>query len=142
MKEFPLKNRILLNIPHIKYKYSSQFFLKTLEEELKLDSFVVKHFNHSQEIINLDDIVGTFNSNKKYCFAKNYMPLVGFSENLDFISRWEILSNSISKWLYSENLINLIEYKNKFYVVEGNRRVSVAKFNKIPFIRANIVSYS
>ncbi len=75
--------------------------------------------------IPLDRIVGTSNVGRTYAFANNFMPLLDYKT--EFGSKWSSLCDSHIEEGIREPL-KVYEYLNKFYVVEGNKRVSVLKY--------------
>ena len=75
--------------------------------------------------IPLDRIVGTSNVGRTYAFANNFMPLLDYKT--EFGAKWSALCDSqIEEGI--RDPIKVYEYMNKFYVVEGNKRVSVMKY--------------
>lgn len=69
-------------------------------------------------------IVGTKTAGRTTSFANNFMPLLGM--DTEFAAKWSALSTT----LQDEGLrdpIKAYEYMNHFYVMEGNKRVSVMK---------------
>lgn len=76
-------------------------------------------------MIPLDRIVGTAHAGRSNAFAANFMPLLdAYSE---FANKWSVLEKNIEAEGLREP-IKAYEFMNKFYVVEGNKRVSVSKF--------------
>ena len=75
--------------------------------------------------IPIDQIVGTKTGGRSSAFASNFMPIL--RENTEFASKWAILSTSHIQEGIREP-IKAYEYMNKFYVLEGNKRVSVMKY--------------
>ncbi len=72
-----------------------------------------------------DQIAGTKNAGRSNAFASNFMPLL--KEGSEFSRKWESLSTShVQEGI--RDPIKAYEYMNKFYVEEGNKRVSVVKF--------------
>ena len=72
-----------------------------------------------------DQIVGTKNGGRSNAFAGNFMPIL--RENTEFAYKWATLSQShINEGI--RDPIKAYEYMNKFYVEEGNKRVSVLKY--------------
>lgn len=70
-------------------------------------------------------IVGTKTEGRAAAFAPNFMPTL--EEGSEFSSKWVYLCNShISEGIREP--IKAYEYLNKYYVQEGNKRVSVLKF--------------
>ena len=63
--------------------------------------------------------------NLSSAFAGNFMPIL--RENTEFAYKWDRLGNShINEGI--RDPIKAYEYMNKFYVEEGNKRVSVLKY--------------
>ncbi len=72
-----------------------------------------------------DQIVGTKNGGRSNAFSSNFMPLL--KEGSEFSNKWAALSTSqVTEGI--RDPIKAYEYMNKFYVEEGNKRVSVVKF--------------
>ena len=75
--------------------------------------------------IPIEQIVGTKTNGRSNAFAGNFMPIL--EKNTEFATKWALLSE------YQENEgirdpIKAYEYMNRFYVEEGNKRVSVLKY--------------
>lgn len=73
----------------------------------------------------LRKIIGTLSHSRSMSFASNFMPLM--RENTEFAGKWAALS-SIHVNEGIRDPIKVYEYLNWFYVVEGNKRVSVLKY--------------
>lgn len=85
--------------------------------------------------IPLNAIVGTKTSGRKQAFASNFMPLL--DENSEFAHKWASLySAHIEEGI--RDPIKAVEFMNRFYVVEGNKRVSVLKYVDAVSIQANV----
>ncbi|NLM49044.1 MAG: BMP family ABC transporter substrate-binding protein [Epulopiscium sp.] len=92
---------------------------------------IVKNNEISSEInlglveIPLKKIVGTYSHSRSIAFAKNFMPLIaGESE---FKAKWiRLYESHLEEGI--RDPIKVYEYLNWFYVVEGNKRVSVLKY--------------
>ncbi|NJD03328.1 MAG: BMP family ABC transporter substrate-binding protein [Ruminiclostridium sp.] len=75
--------------------------------------------------IPLEKIAGTYTYARSLSFAGNFMPLL--AHNTEFGQKWQNLCNAhINEGI--RDPIKAYEYMNWFYVVEGNKRVSVLKF--------------
>ena len=99
-------------------------YLPVLEDVTK-DKTIVSEIRLGNQDIPMDRIVGTFTTGRRQAFAHNFMPLLG--ENSEFGEKWSTLYDSMAK----EGLkfpIQAYEYMNYYYVIEGNKRVSVMKF--------------
>lgn len=70
-------------------------------------------------------IVGTRTAGRTTSFARNFMPLL--AENTEFSIKWKKLCNAHLKEGIRDP-IKVYEFKNRFYVEEGNKRVSVMKY--------------
>lgn len=75
--------------------------------------------------IPLDQIVGTRTVGRQNCFASNFMPLMPAGS--EFASKWShVYSYQMSSGV--SDPIVAYEFMNRFYVMEGNKRVSVLKY--------------
>ncbi len=72
-----------------------------------------------------DRICGTKTEARSYAFSGNYMPIL--KENTEFAQKWSELSTSHVNEGIREP-VKAYEYMNRFYVEEGNKRVSVLKY--------------
>ncbi len=70
-------------------------------------------------------IVGTKTAGRVGAFAPNFMPLL--AESTEFASKWESLYRSHMSEGIREP-IKVYEYLNRYYVEEGNKRVSVLRY--------------
>ena len=70
-------------------------------------------------------IVGTKTEGRTNAFAANFMPLL--EDGTEFAYKWKALCNAHLEEGIREP-IKVYEYMNRFYVEEGNKRVSVLKF--------------
>ena len=75
--------------------------------------------------IPLERIVGTATHGRTSAFAANFMPLLDMDS--EFAIKWEALYSSVIEEGVNSP-IKAYEYMNRFYVIEGNKRVSVMKF--------------
>ena len=82
-----------------------------------------------------DSIVGTRTKGRQNAFALNFMPLLELGT--EFESKWNSLYESQLVDGIREAII-VYEYMRRFYVLEGNKRVSVAKFCQIADMEAEV----
>lgn len=75
--------------------------------------------------IPLDQIIGTRTSGRTRAFASSFMPLLG--EDTEFSMKWSNLYRAHMDEGIRDPII-ACEFMNRFYVVEGNKRVSVLKY--------------
>ncbi len=72
-----------------------------------------------------ESIVGTKTSGRHTAFAPNFMPLL--EPNTEFAGKWSNLCDAhLEEGIHTP--IIAYEFLNKFYVLEGNKRVSVLKY--------------
>lgn len=75
--------------------------------------------------IPLEQIVGTKTTGRSNSFSSNFMPLL--DSGSEFATKWIRLCISQQEEGIKDP-IKAYEYMNKFYVLEGNKRVSVLKY--------------
>lgn len=86
--------------------------------------------------IPIEQIIGTKNVGRSNSFAGNFMPIL--DENTEFAAKWKRLSTShVEEGI--QNPIKAYEYMNKFYVEEGNKRVSVMKYFGVVSILGEVI---
>ena len=95
-----------------------------------LDDIMPEKGSYSEQSLGLvqipaERIVGTKTIGRSNSFSGNFMPIL--RENSEFAQKWSALSTSHIKEGIREP-IKAYEYMNKFYVLEGNKRVSVMKY--------------
>ncbi len=74
--------------------------------------------------IPIEQIVGTNGHGRSTSFASNFMPLL--KENTEFAYKWAALAQiHLDEGI--RDPIKCYEFMNRFYVVEGNKRISVLK---------------
>ncbi len=85
--------------------------------------------------IPLSLVVGTASADRNNAFTYDFMPLLEYGT--EFSSKWSALIDSVKEIGINEP-IKVYEYMQRFYVVEGNKRVSVSKFNGAVTIYADV----
>ena len=85
--------------------------------------------------IPLDFVVGTATKGRTYSFAANFMPIL--DADTEFACKWIALSDAQVNEGIRDPIV-AYEYMNRYYVVEGNKRVSVLKYFKADSIVANV----
>lgn len=86
--------------------------------------------------IPVERIVGTKTVGRSSSFAGNFMPIL--LDESEFAAKWVSLSTSHLEEGIREP-IKAYEYMNKFYVEEGNKRVSVLKYFGAVSIPGNVI---
>ena len=81
----------------------------------------------------LEHVVGTSTRGRTYAFAANFMPILDIGTEFSF--KWSNLADAqVTEGL--RDPIVAYEFMNRYYVVEGNKRVSVLKYYKADSIPA------
>ncbi len=75
--------------------------------------------------IPLDLIVGTSTEGRTTAFASNFMPLL--EEKSEFATKWSQLVDALIEEGQRDPVI-AYEFLGRYYIVEGNKRVSVSKY--------------
>ncbi|MCH5276033.1 MAG: BMP family ABC transporter substrate-binding protein, partial [Lachnospiraceae bacterium] len=84
----------------------------------------------------LELIVGTRTKGRTNSFAANFMPLL--ASNSEFAGKWMRLCTSLQEEGVRDS-IKVYEFMNRFYVLEGNKRVSVLKFLDAYSVPCNVI---
>lgn len=80
-------------------------------------------------------IIGNKEAGRNNAFANNFMPLL--EDGSEFANKWSNLYDSfLNEGI--RDAVKVYEYMNDYYVQEGNKRVSVAKFGDMEFILADV----
>lgn len=86
--------------------------------------------------VSLNRVVGTYQASRANSFAPNFMPLL--PSDTEFANKWINVCN----WHMESGIhgpIRVYEYLWKYYVAEGNKRVSVLKYFEASSIEAEII---
>lgn len=86
--------------------------------------------------IPLEFVVGTCTDIRTNAFARNFMPLL--EEDSEFAYKWQTLCQAHVEEGIREP-IKAYEYMNRYYVQEGNKRVSVLKFFGGDVVTASVI---
>ncbi len=86
--------------------------------------------------IPLYQVVGTSTFGRTQAFASNFMPLLDWGT--EFAAKWSHLVDAqLEEGIH--HAIKVYEYMNRYYVIEGNKRVSVLKYFDAPTILAEVI---
>ena len=81
-------------------------------------------------------LVGVKSRSRVNAFAPNFMPIL--DEKTEFATKWDSLCRAhLSEGI--RDAVKVYEYMNRFYVEEGNKRVSVLKFFGAVTIPARVI---
>ena len=81
-------------------------------------------------------IIGTKSAMRTTAFARNFMPLL--PEDTEFAAKWMQLCRSHLEEGIRDPVL-LYEYMDRYFVAEGNKRVSVLKYFDTPTIAAQVI---
>lgn len=99
-------------------------YLQVLDEILSYTE-VTSESNLGLVDVPLDQIVGTKTIARTNAFASNFMPLL--PKTSEFAAKWcNLYDIHLEEGI--RDPIKVYEYMNRFYVMEGNKRVSVLKY--------------
>lgn len=85
--------------------------------------------------IPLNQVVGTSTAGRTQAFGPNFMPLL--EPGTEFSYKWSALYDAqMNEGI--RDAIKVYEYMNRYYVLEGNKRVSVLKYVNSPTILADV----
>lgn len=109
-------------------------YLPSLEGLIK-NAEIVSEVNIGIIEIPLDKIVGTYYHSRSVSFSHDFMPIL--KEKTEFAKKWEHVAGAhLTEGI--KHSIKIYEYLNWYYVVEGNKRVSVLKYFKGYSISGNV----
>ena len=115
-----------------KGKYPYLPVLENMMEVKSIDSEVSLGIDQ----IPLRLVVGTCTAGRTIAFADNWMPILEWGS--EFSAKWASLSDSqVNEGIRDPKKV--YEYMNKFYVLEGNKRVSVLKYFKAVTVNAQVI---
>lgn len=86
--------------------------------------------------IPIDKIIGTYTHSRSISFADNFMPIMPIQT--EFASKWMHLYHYHIEQGIADP-IKVYEYLNRFFVIEGNKRVSVLKYLKGTTISGQVI---
>ncbi|MCR5369787.1 MAG: BMP family ABC transporter substrate-binding protein [Clostridium sp.] len=85
--------------------------------------------------IPIERVVGSVSQGRSYAFASNFMPLL--ESGSEFAAKWDHLYESVIAQGVNQP-ITCLEYLGEYYVIEGNKRVSVMKAMEARDIDADV----
>ena len=85
--------------------------------------------------IPLAQIAGTATKGRTTAFSRSFLPLLDPSS--EFASKWNMLYDSVIETGVREP-VSAYEYYNQFYIIEGNKRVSVSRMLDAFHIEASV----
>jgi len=116
-------------------KSESKGYLPVLDDRLR-GVEIVGEINLGYHEIPLKKIVGTKTAGRSNSFAGNFMPLLG--DDTEFALKWQAVYSSQLREGIREH-IKVFEYMNRYYVQEGNKRVSILNYVGAASVYANVI---
>lgn len=110
-------------------------YLPVLDEILS-NTEIVSEVSLGLIDVPLEKIVGTKTQGRTQAFANNFMPLLG--EKTEFGAKWAYLYDHQIQDGIRDPII-AYEFMNRYYVLEGNKRVSVLKYVRAYSITASVI---
>lgn len=110
-------------------------YLRTLDSMLQKGDIVTEYPLGLVEIP-IQKIVGTYTHGRSISFADNFMPIMDAST--EFARKWMSLYNYHIESGIADP-IKVYEYLNRFFVIEGNKRVSVLKYVNGTHINGQVI---
>lgn len=99
--------------------------LLTSLEALVKGTEIISTINLGVMEIPLKKVNGTYTHSRSTSFSKNFMPMN--AENIEFKAKWIDLCNAhLTEGL--RDPVKVYEFMNYYYVIEGNKRISVLKY--------------
>lgn len=108
-------------------------YLPVLDDMVDSDLLVKVHLGIFDIPLNL--VAGTKTAGRQQVFSSDFMPLM--EAGSEFAMKWD----SVYAYQVKEGIsdpVSVYEYKRRFYVLEGNKRVSVLKYLGAPVILADV----
>ena len=100
-------------------------FALNINEKLILQQKIEAEVPLGMVEIPMSHIAGTRTAGRTKAFANNFMPLL--EEGSEFSTKWIALCDSLIEEGLREP-VKAYEFLNRFYILEGNKRVSVTKY--------------
>lgn len=86
--------------------------------------------------IPMERIAGTRSTARRDCFSASFLPLL--DSGSEFAAKWAALAKAHLEEGIREP-IKAVEYKNRYYVIEGNKRVSVLRYFDSPTVTGTVI---
>ncbi len=109
-------------------------YLPVLEDYIQ-QSDIVSQINLGYTTMLTENIVGTTNAARSNAFTKSFLPLL--PADSEFANKWGHLYDNLVLEGMREG-ITAFEYLGKFYVREGNKRVSVSRQLKTAYVEGTV----
>ena len=85
--------------------------------------------------IPMDRVAGSVSRGRSFAFANNFMPILEPSS--EFCGKWAVLCESVEAEGLREPA-KVLEYMGYYYLIEGNKRMSVMKYLGSEYVEADV----
>lgn len=141
--------KVVIIMAHEDYMNAQKVGLKTFKSDTAKGRYpylpvldeILSHVDIKGEVnlgtinIPLNNVVGTSTFGRTQAFSSNFMPLL--ESGSEFSGKWSRLYDAqVKEGIH--DAVKVYEYLNRYYVVEGNKRVSVLKYFNSPTILAEV----
>lgn len=111
--------------------------LEVLDDILiEKDIRVPKEVSLGSVQIPIDQIAGTKTEGRNSSFSKHFYPTLGV--DTEFAHKWiNLCASHLEEGI--RDPVKAYEFMNKFYIVEGNKRVSVLKYFDAPLVAGQVI---
>lgn len=110
-------------------------YLPVLEESMR-GVEIMGEINLGYHEIPLSRVAGTRTAGRSNSFAGNFMPLL--ADDTEFAIKWKkVYESQLVEGIREP--IKVYEYLNRYYVLEGNKRVSILKFVGAASVYGNVI---
>ena len=120
---------------HARLQRGENPYLPVLEE-IEESLYALSHVPLGLVQVPLSKVVGTASKGRTNAFAANFMPIL--DPGSEFACKWARLYEGVVQDGLRQP-VKALEYMNQFYLVEGNKRVSVMKYLDSVAIEAEVV---
>ena len=87
------------------------------------------------QTVPLERVVGSVSRGRSFAFAANFMPIL--EVNSEFCAKWSALYQSVEEEGVRDPA-KVLEYMGYYYLIEGNKRVSVMKYLEAEYLEADV----
>lgn len=126
-------------------KRGKKEYVQSLQQRKTGHPIVLQELIHYEKLTQVDlgvmeipieQIVGTLTSLRTQSFSPSFFPLA--EEKSEFADKWLSLLQAQTEEGMREPIL-VFEYLHRFYIREGNKRVSIMRYLQMPSIEAHVV---
>ena len=133
-EDYDKARKLGLKESHARMQRHENPYLAALEDTVESLS-ALPHRSLGLVRVPLKKMVGTATRGRSNAFAANFMPIM--DPGSEFANKWSALYEGILADGMTQP-VKALEYLNRFYLVEGNKRVSVMKYLDSLYVEAEV----